>query len=75
MSQPKPASATLTKDGKPRQRAPGGGRKDAGRKTYLSRVSEECAAHFRALAEAWGCSVADAIERTAAEAHKKAIRP
>ncbi len=61
----------LTKAGKPRLRAPGAGAPDKGRKTYLSRVSAECLADFKTLATAWECSIADAIERAAAQAVKR----
>lgn len=74
MRKPKPSDATdtqLTKAGKPRLRAPGAGAPDKGRKTYLSRVSAECLADFKTLATAWECSIADAIERAAAEAVKR----
>lgn len=71
MSKPKPTDPELTKAGKPRQRAPGAGAPDKGRKTRLSLVSEETRDHFKALATAWECSIADAIERAAAQAVKR----
>ena len=71
MRQPKPPTQDLTKKGAPRKRAPGAGRPDAGRKTRLSLVTEETRAQFKALAAAWKCSQADAIERAAAQAYKR----
>lgn len=71
MRQPKPSSPDLTKKGQPRQRAEGAGAPDKGRKTRLSLVSAETRDQFKALATAWQCSIADAIERAAAQAVKR----
>ena len=71
MRQPKPSTAKdtqLTKAGKPRLRAPGAGAPDKGRKVHLSRCTPETLAHFQQLATAWHCTLADAIERAAAQA-------
>ena len=43
----------------------GPGRPDAGRKTRLSLVSAECREHFREIAAAQGCTIAEAIEYAA----------
>lgn len=76
MSQPKPASPSLTKKGLPRQRAPGAGRPDAGRKCRLSPVSQECRDQLDAIAAAIAKpgktpSLAAAIEHAARVAHQK----
>ncbi len=71
MSQPKPATEALTKKGAPRQRAPGAGRPDAGRKCRLSPVSQECRAQLDAIAAHLDCTLAEAIEHAARVAHKK----
>lgn len=73
MSQPKPADTELTKKGTPRKRSPGAGRPDAGRKTRLSLVTEECRDQFAALAAAWNCTIAEAIERAARQTHRRII--
>ncbi len=70
MSQPKPADTLLTKKGQPRKRAPGGGRKDAGRnRTLPNRVSETAHQQFEAIAKARGCTLTEAIEHAAGLAH------
>ena len=71
MSQPKPATTTLpqlTAAGKPRQRAPGAGAPHKGRRVHLSRVTPQCLADLQHLANAWHCTLADAIERAATQA-------
>jgi hypothetical protein len=73
--QPKLPDADLTKQGKPRQRAPGAGRPNAGRDRNLPRVSPETHALFTEIKETLGFkNLADAIEHAAQLAHKKLSR-
>lgn len=76
MEQTEPLKEELTKQGKQRQRAPGAGRPDAGRKTRLSLVSEECRTQLKEILEARGGkgSQADVIEEAVAALHKKVAR-
>jgi hypothetical protein len=73
MSKPKPTTAThsqLTKQGKPRLRAPGAGAPPKHRTHYLSRVTAQTLADFQTIARAIARpgkapSLADAIEHAA----------
>jgi hypothetical protein len=73
MSKPKPTTAhdtQLTKQGKPRLRAPGAGAPPKHRAHYLSRVSAQTLADYQAIARAIARpgkapSLADAIEHAA----------
>lgn len=64
--QPKPLNKELTKEGKPRQRAPGAGRPVAGRSCNLPRVSPEAHGMLIEIKEALGLkSLADSIDYAA----------
>ncbi len=52
----------LTKAGEPRKRAPGAGRKPAGRSCNLPRVSKKAKSLFDEIAEFRACSLARAVE-------------
>lgn len=69
--QPKPLNEELTKQGKPRQRAPGAGRPVAGRTKTLPRVTEESHRQFLDIANILDCSLAEAIEHAARNYHAK----
>lgn len=81
MRQPKPSTEPLTKDGKPRQRAPGAGRKarDIPRTKTMPRVSEGTHQQLLRIAAAIAkpgqtpC-LADAIEHAAALAIKRMVK-
>jgi len=70
-----PLEADLTKQGKPRQRAPGGGRPNAGRTVRLSLVSETCKTQLKEILEIRGSgSQAETIEEAVAALHKKVVK-
>lgn len=75
MEKPKPLETDLTKQGKPRQRAPGAGRPNAGRTVRLSLVSEACKAQLKEIIEARGKgSQAEIIEEAIVYLHKKVCK-
>ncbi len=74
MEKPKPLETDLTKQGKPRQRAPGAGRPNAGRSVRLSLVSEACKAQLKEIIEVRGIgSQAEVIEEAVAALHRKSV--
>jgi len=72
MPQPlQPQDPNLTKKGTPRKIAPGSGRPLAHRKTRLSMVTKQGHEDIMAVAAAWECTQAEAIERMASAVKKK----